>query len=137
MENDERRLLKYATAIAREEVDYVCGSEYELPGGEHPHWAWWKRMATAVMQVADQERPPPEPGSTEEQIPDEILTLIVRRPYISTACETARALESAMIRHPEHHAELQLWRDRMHSRCRINNKFTGVLCACPHHSEGS
>jgi hypothetical protein len=87
------------------------------------------------IPAQDAEYTPPPPGSTEKQLPKHILALIVPRPYISTACETAEAIESAMIRYPDQAAELGQWRDRMHSECRINNKFTGRLCACPHHTE--
>jgi len=131
---DEKRIMRYAMAIARDELDYLCGPEYPLPKEGHPSWGRWAQLAEAALKIADEEHPPP-PGSTEEQLPAEILMLTVLRPYISTACETAHALESAMVRHPEHRTELELWRDRMHSRCRLNNKFTGVLCACPHHTK--
>jgi len=76
---------------------------------------------------------PPPPGSTEKQLPDHILELIVRRYYLSTACETAEALERAIVRYRDHEAELMMWRDRMHAECRLNNKFTGVLCDCECH----
>lgn len=131
---DDQRLMRYATAIARDELDYLCGPEYPLPGEGHPYWTRWKETAAVVIKLADTEHPPP-PGSTAEQIPEHLLALIVRRPYVSTACETGRALQSAMIRHPEYHAELDLWLNRMHDRCRLNNKFTGVLCGCGCHAE--
>lgn len=132
---DEQRLMRYATAIAQDDFVYVFGNDHPLPAQDHPLWNNWKRTAAVVIKIADEEHPPP-PGSTEEQLPPEILMLTVQRRYISTACETAHALEGAMTRYPEHHTELGLWRDRMHGRCRLNNKFTGVLCACPHHTEG-
>lgn len=131
---DEQRLMKYATVLAQSDLLYVFGEEYPLPAPDHPMWQNWKRSAADVIKLADKEWPPP-PGSTEEQLPDHILNLIVRRPYISTACETARALHSARIRHPEYSTELGLWFDRMHERCRLNNKFTGMLCACGCHNE--
>lgn len=130
---DDQRLMRYARIIGRCEFDDLFGPDYPLPDVGHELWKTWKRTATVVIKVADQEHPPP-PGSTEEQLPAHILLLTVPRPYLSTACETAHALESAMVRHSENHPELELWRDRMHSRCRLNNKFTGLLCACPHHT---
>jgi hypothetical protein len=127
--------MRYATALARDELDYLCGAEYPLPDVTHDYWKRWRQTAGVVLKLADEEHPPP-PGSTEEQLPAHILMLTVPRPYISTACETAHSLESAMVRHPDHRTELELWRDRMHGRCRLNNKFTGLLCSCPHHTEG-
>lgn len=95
------------------------------------------QLHTALGQLLGEtkEYTPPPPGSTRKQLPAEILALIVPRPYVSTACETAQALESAMVRHPDHEVELSMWRVRMHQECRLNNKFTGKLCACPHHED--
>ncbi|MGW7688882.1 hypothetical protein ACWGMA_08300 [Streptomyces asiaticus] len=76
---------------------------------------------------------PPSPGSTGEQLPDDILALIDPAPYLSTACETAQLLEQAVAEHPDRSAGLGEWARRMHDRCRINHKFTGKLCACAHH----
>lgn len=132
---DDARLMRYATAIARDDLDYLIGSEYPLPAADHDFWRSWKRTAAVVLKLADQDQPPPPPGDTREQMPEHILALIVRRPYISTACETARALSTALVRHPEYKTELELWQKHMHARCRLNNKFTGVLCTCPHHKE--
>ena len=73
---------------------------------------------------------PPPPGDTREQLPDHILALIDVPPYLSTACETAHQLDTAITNRPNRGAELMLWRDRMHGRCRRNQKFTGQLCAC-------
>ncbi|TXS40085.1 hypothetical protein [Streptomyces sp. OR43] len=72
------------------------------------------------------------PGSTREQLPDDVLALLAPRHYLSTACETARLLDGAIIRNPER-GDLPGLRDRMHQRCRLNHKFTGVLCGCPCH----
>lgn len=78
---------------------------------------------------------PPPPGSTREQLPDDILALARRhyRPYTSTACDTATLLAETTADHPDLAAELGVWRTRLHSRCRLNNKFTGQLCDCPCH----
>jgi hypothetical protein len=132
----EQRLMRYATAIAHDDFNYVFGDDhkYPLPDASHPNWVGWKRTAEVVIKIADTEHPPP-PGSTEEQLPDHILGMIVPRPYFSTACETARALQSAAVRHPDHVDELSSWKKKMHDRCRLNNKFTGVLCACNCHQE--
>lgn len=130
----EERLTKYATAIARDELDYLCGPEYPLPEADHPYWERWRETAAVVIRIADREHPPP-PGSTRKRLPDHILALIVMRSYLSTACEMAAALQSAITRHPEYKTELELWRDVMHAECRENNKFSDVPCACVHHQE--
>ncbi|MFJ8923896.1 hypothetical protein ACIREK_31015 [Streptomyces sp. NPDC102415] len=72
------------------------------------------------------------PGSTREQLPDDVLALLSRRSYLSTACETARLVSGAIIRRPDR-ADLPGHRDRLHQRCRRNNKFTGARCTCPCH----
>lgn len=73
------------------------------------------------------------PGSTAEQLPEDVLALIDPPPYLSTACETAELLEQAVAEHPDRQAGLGEWAGRMHQRCRINHKFTGKLCTCLHH----
>lgn len=132
----DQRLMRYATAIARDELDYLCGPEYPLPVQDHDSWVRWKQTATVVIEVADREHPPP-PGSREKELPADILALIVCRPYVSTACETAQALESATVRHPDRAYELKTWAIIKHKECRLNNKHTGILCicGCPHHAE--
>lgn len=97
---------------------------------------WEDEMRTEIIRLDEEEATvwqPPPPGDKRDQLPDDILALIVLRPYVSTSCETAQALESAMIRWPDRRAELAMWRDRKHASCRLNNKSTGVLCSCPHH----
>lgn len=78
---------------------------------------------------------PPPPGDTREQLPDHLLAAIDVPPYLSTACETARALQTATDTHPGRAGELGEWQERLHARCRINNKFTGQLCICRCHQE--
>lgn len=131
MTADEERLMRYATAIARAEIDQIVGPEYPLPDTGRSAWQRWRNTAAAVVKLADREHPPP-PGSTMRKLPVHILALIVLRPYVSTACETAQALESAMIRHPDFIDELRMYRDLMHDYCRLNQKFTDVECRCPH-----
>ncbi|MGY0062791.1 hypothetical protein ACWY4P_40700 [Streptomyces sp. LZ34] len=74
------------------------------------------------------------PGSTAEQLPADVLELVDPAPYLSTACGTAQALEEAAAEHPERRASLLEWADRLHQRCRENQKFTGQDCACGHHA---
>lgn len=90
------------------------------------------------------------PGSTDEQLPAHILSLLTPYPltYLSTACEAAGHLAQAHsdlvfkggynTAHPDLAAQLLQWRRTMHSRCRLNNKFTGIDCSCfCHASQGS
>jgi hypothetical protein len=78
---------------------------------------------------------PPPPGSTAKKLPDHILALIVPRPYISTACDTAESVEQAMVRYPEYAKELGLFRNWLHQEeCRLNHKFTDVPCRCVCHT---
>lgn len=76
---------------------------------------------------------PPPPGDRREQLPDHVLALIPARPYLSTACETAQDLETAAGVHRGQASELAVWWERMHARCRTNQKFTGQLCVCGCH----
>lgn len=73
---------------------------------------------------------PPPPGDRRDQLPDHILSLLARRIYLSTACEMAKACTMAIVRYPEHEKELLAWAGRLHRRCRLNNKYSGELCAC-------
>ena len=75
---------------------------------------------------------PPPPGDRREQLPDDVLALLVPRSYKSTACETAQSLDVAITANPERN-DLTLWRDRMHQRCRLQHKYTGVPCRCHCH----
>lgn len=72
---------------------------------------------------------PPPPGSTREQLPDVVLAAIRPGPYLSTACHAAFLCETS-----EPTEELAGWPQRLHARCRINNKFTGKTCVCGCHN---
>lgn len=76
---------------------------------------------------------PPPPGDRREQLPDSILAAIDVPPYTSTACHAADQCSAAIPERLEVADELGQWADRLHARCRINNKFTGQLCACGCH----
>lgn len=76
---------------------------------------------------------PPPPGDTWEQLPDDVLTLIRIQPYTSTACQTAQAVTDATPTRSDLADYLGMWRDGLHARCRLNNKFTGVACDCGCH----
>ncbi|BBC35254.1 hypothetical protein SGFS_065480 [Streptomyces graminofaciens] len=81
---------------------------------------------------------PPPPGDTREQLPDHLLDLIRGSipDYTSTACVTAYTLAVAVHWSHPRRAELGQWAERMHARCRTNQKFTGQLCACGCHQPG-
>lgn len=81
---------------------------------------------------------PPPPGDRREQLPDEILALVQLPGYVSTACETALLLKDAAITAAREDRDadvdrLMEWADRLHQRCRLQQKFTGVGCQCNHH----
>lgn len=75
-------------------------------------------------------------GSTREQLPADILAILdgLLPDYTSTACHTADALAVAAHLHPRAD-ELRAHAERLHSRCRLNHKFTGHLCVCGCHPE--
>lgn len=102
------------------------GAMEALDGTEQPAPAWT----------------PPPPGSTREQLPDHILNIV--RPdlpdYLSTACQTADVVACAAcyprsgVPRPEYD-ELREHAERLHNRCRENQKFTGQLCVCGCHPD--
>lgn len=77
------------------------------------------------------------PGSTVEQLPAEVLARLELGDYLSTACETAFAVDRACgrARSADVRAELGEWVFRLHDRCRLNHKFTDQPCVCPCHQE--
>lgn len=86
----------------------------------------------AATQTTEPAWTPPPPGDRREQLPDHLLDLIRGSipDYTSTACVTAYTLAVAVHwSHPQR-AELGQWAERMHQRCRINQKFTGQICQC-------
>ncbi|MCX5365899.1 hypothetical protein OG864_45195 [Streptomyces sp. NBC_00124] len=79
---------------------------------------------------------PPPPGDRREQLPDHLLALIQTPPYLSTACETGSLLNLITDQHQDRGDGIDAWAERMHARCRINHKFTGVQCHCGCHRKG-
>lgn len=75
---------------------------------------------------------PPPPGDRREQLPDDVLALLVPGTYKSTACQTALDLAVAILAHPGRD-DLVGWRDRMHARCRLQHKYLGLPCRCRCH----
>lgn len=90
----------------------------------------------AATQATEPAWTPPPPGDTREQLPEHLLNLIRGSipDYLSTACVTADTLAVAVHwSHPQR-AEVGQWAERLHQRCRRNQKFTGQLCACGCHA---
>lgn len=81
---------------------------------------------------------PPPPGDRREQLPAHLLAAIasVLGKYYSTACHTATACQASAYRHADLAAELRTEAQRLHSRCRLNQKYTGQMCVCSCHQEG-
>lgn len=77
---------------------------------------------------------PPPPGDRREQLPDHLLAAIDIPPYTSTACQTADLLSEAIPGRLDLAEELGEQADRLHARCRLNQKFTGQLCDCGCHT---
>jgi hypothetical protein len=104
------------------------------------------RTALDGTGPTDREQPPaaawtpPPPGDTREQLPDAMLALIREQlpDYLSTACQTADTLSLAAcyprsgVPRPQYD-EIREHAERLHNRCRINQKFTGQLCVCGCH----
>lgn len=78
---------------------------------------------------------PPPPGDRREQLPDHLLDAIagVLGKYLSTACHTATACTAAAYRNDGLADKLRTEATRLHSRCRLNQKFTGQQCVCDCH----
>lgn len=91
----------------------------------------------SVPDPTDPTRPaawtPPPPGDRREQLPAPLLALINIPDYLSTACEAATLLAQQMPQHTLRRIELGEHSDRLHDRCRLQNKFTGVRCRCDCH----
>jgi hypothetical protein len=78
---------------------------------------------------------PPPPGDTREQLPDHLLAhLNPLSDYLSTACQAAEGLACDLDQ--PHASERNDWAERLHQRCRLNNKFTGQRCICDCHRPG-
>lgn len=72
----------------------------------------------------------PAPADGGEVLPDELLRLLDMRKYVSTACDTAGACETATEDHADKLTERAA---HLHDRCRRTHKFTGQPCACGCH----
>ncbi|MGY0065173.1 hypothetical protein ACWY4P_53635 (plasmid) [Streptomyces sp. LZ34] len=90
-------------------------------------------VTDAVLGVVQSSYVPPPPGSDRDKLPDRLLAVIEMGPYLSTACETAHALEWAMRSYTHRRAELAEWAQREHASCRLTRKQDMAPCRCPHH----
>lgn len=138
--------LRAAIVAALTAAAYHCGGDCGMPEHEcfNSHPITWSGMvaghthltggaadiadiALAAIQGA---YVPPPPGSDRAALPGHILDLISAevRPYLSTACEVAQALERQALERPN--VELLEWATRMHAQCRITHKYTMQPCAC-------
>lgn len=92
----------------------------------------------ALRQVARAKPPEPNPpGSTREQLPPALLALINLPDYVSTACQTAIHLAAGpapIATSSGAILDVGWYVDRLHARCRKNQKFTGQICICRCHT---
>lgn len=79
---------------------------------------------------------PPPPGSDRDALPEELRAMVAphMRPYVSTACETALALDKAAQIHLPSMATLADWERRQHAACRITRKQDMANCQCDCHT---
>lgn len=78
---------------------------------------------------------PPPPGDRREQLPNHLLAAIDIPTYTSTACEAAGLAADAIPGRPDLADELAATAERLHLRCRLQNKYTGVACGCDCHQQ--
>lgn len=90
--------------------------------------------APSCSPGVEETEPNNPPGSTREQLPADVLAAIRPGPYLSTACEAADLLADAIPDRLDLADGLARHAERLHARCRINNKFTGALCVCGCHA---
>jgi len=108
----------------------VKGHTARVTPADHKRWT-----AMCGQQSEPDAWTPPPPGSTAEQLPETLLALIRHRlpDYTSTACQTADTLACTATHGHPLYDEIREHAERLHSRCRLNMKFTGQLCACGCH----
>lgn len=116
--------------------------------GERPSVVFWASIQDAeqvhghggasriVWDDLEDGYTPPPPGSDRDALPDELRRLIEpqMRPYLSTACETARACQLSAEVFPDQAGELQRWEERQHASCRLSRKQDLALCQCDCHT---
>lgn len=76
-----------------------------------------------------------EPAPADEVLPDELLRLLDMNRYVSTACDTAGACETAAGNHTDNADQLTERAAQLHARCRRTHKFTGQPCGCDCHHQ--
>jgi hypothetical protein len=131
----DERLMRYARAIAQDDIDNSLGPGNELPDLDNDLWDVWRQRAVVVMRIADEEYQTPAPGDNRAKLPDHILAMLPHQDYDSTACESARRVHAAIDRQPDHIEELLGWSAHLHKWCRLNHKFEGTRCVCACHNK--
>lgn len=132
-QSEDARAWTREQCTLRERSQKASAGQGEVQTGEVLAWLEGPKCSRQLGQIAPTVNPP---GSTREQLPADVLALLTPRTYLSTACETARLLDGAIIRNPGR-GDLPGLRDRMHQRCRLGQKFTGAACTCPCHKAGA
>lgn len=109
-----------------------------------PEWQNRPTRTTTLPSIDDYEEPEmtdnhvsPPPGSTREQLAGDLLAVIILPPYLSTACQTAGALAGAAVGQARLADRLVEESGRLHSRCRLNHKFSGQICVCGCHRKAA
>jgi hypothetical protein len=100
---------------------------------------WDEHWADVVLAAIHGQYVPPPPGSDRDKLPDRLLAVIGphMRPYLSTGCQTANALEMAAGRHPDMAGELREWAERMRASCRQTRKQDMARCRHAQHQDAA
>ena len=130
----DERIMRYAEAFARADIEQWFGPGHELPEADHEFWETWKAMGTIALRVAEEEYTTPAPGDNRAKLPAHILAMLPHADYVSTACGSARRVHTAIDRNPDHIEELLGWSAHLHKWCRLNHKFEDTRCVCPCHT---
>lgn len=142
MTSDLRRVIAAALTAAADKCDGNCGLAeracYDaitwsgLADGRTCIDGETGAIAAVAVAAIQSAVVPPPPGSDLDKLPDRILARIGIPPYLSTGCQTAKAIEDA-IRAGDPDEELADWAERMHASCRLTRKQDMAPCKCEHH----
>lgn len=107
---------------------YRAAFQRLLPEGS---WHLARALADTAAGIAAQ-------ATRAEVLHHELLRLLDMNLYVSTACDTAGACETATHDQVDDADQLHDQAVRLHTRCRRTHKFTGAPCACDcHHQPAS
>lgn len=129
-------------------VQWPDGSASVRWRGDRPSTVWWASFADVqhvhghggntiiVWDDGEDGYTPPPPGSDRDALPEDLRQLIAphMRDYVSTACETALALDKASTIHHAALDTLMDWETRQHASCRITRKQDMARCQCDCHT---